>query len=72
MAEFISSVKQDDYIDTYRKLKQTEQDIKIFNDEMSLIYKKQEQQVQKLATEIDHFTEDLKLQEMQLVKQEKM
>ena len=71
MTEFISSIKQEEYADKLRKLKQTEVDMKLFSEEMSNAYKKQETTVQKLDKEIKHFTEDLRLQEMQLSKQEK-
>jgi hypothetical protein len=71
MTEFISSIKQEEYADKLRKLKQTEVDMKLFSEEMSSAYKKQETTVQKLDKEIKQLTEDLKLQEMQLSKQEK-
>ena len=71
MSEFISSIKQEEYLDKLRRLKQTEQDMKLFADEMTQTYKKQESQVQKLDKEIKQFNEDLRLQEMQLSKQEK-
>jgi chromosome segregation ATPase len=45
--------------------------MKLFADEMSQTYKKQESQVQRLDKEIKQFNEDLRLQEMQLSKQEK-
>jgi hypothetical protein len=71
MTEFISSIKQEEYSDKLRKLKQTEVDMKLFSEEMSIAYKKQETTVQKLDKEIKQFSEDLRLQEMQLSKQEK-
>jgi len=71
MTEFVSSIKQEEYADKLQKLKQTEVDMKQFTEEMSIAFKKQESNVQKLDREIKQLTEDLRLREMQLSKQEK-
>jgi len=71
MTEFVSSIKQEEYADKLQKLKQTEVDMKQFSEEMSIAFKKQESNVQKLDREIKQLTEDLRLREMQLSKQEK-
>ena len=45
MSEFISSLKQEEYLDKLRRLRQIEQDMRLFTDEMSAAYKKQESTV---------------------------
>jgi len=52
MTEFISSIKQEEYADKLRRLKQAELDMKFFTEEMSHTYKKQESTVMKLDKEI--------------------
>ncbi len=53
MTDFISSVKQEEYADKLRKLKQTDIDIKLFSKEIISAYKKQEAIVQKLDKDIN-------------------
>jgi coiled-coil domain-containing protein 63/114 len=71
-SEIVTQQRQEDYQDTLRRYRQVEHDMKVFADEMSSIYRKQEQQVAKLEQENKKHAEDLNLQELQLNKQQKI
>ena len=55
MADELTLARQEEYLDKMRKLKQTEHDMKMFSDEMSQIYKKQDLQIVKLSKQIGTF-----------------